>query len=289
MGYIYRLVNNEEMELAKEGKILLRRPFLSEFHSEGKFINFIKDIHNHILKINNNNDNVVNPTKDEISKINKWIESYEKNNKGISEDDLKSNSEIIFTQIMHGYCSYYTKENLFDEKTREKYCKENKSISEYKVGSIRIDEEIIDKKHWHSNNSNSEYERKNQDSECFNGYNAFSHLLDINYIQRYNDYDELLKLFCNEQNLKICFNVLSDKYKPQKEKRILLHLYSFIKNTISTGYPKDEIILKEEIQPIKTQKVFLKAANAAYYSVKNAPNSILLNLGTNAIDYFEFN
>lgn len=124
MGFLYKLVDEKEIEFAKDGLISLSHPIFQFKGSEGKFINFAKRIYD---KYTNNQGKKIKPSPKDLDEIHEWIEVYKSTyGKGWHDEDIISESMIIFCGIMQGFCGYFTTIDLFDKKKLKSYLKKSK-------------------------------------------------------------------------------------------------------------------------------------------------------------------
>ena len=113
MGYLYKLVDKKEIELANEGIISLSHPIFEFKGSEGKFINFAKRVYDKYI----NNGINIKPSQVDLNEIKEWINVYKSTlGEGFRDEDIDSESMIIFCGIMHGFCGYFTIINLFEDR-----------------------------------------------------------------------------------------------------------------------------------------------------------------------------
>ncbi len=235
MGYLYKLIDEQGLENSKNNIITLSHPIFEFKGSEGKIINFAKRIYDRYLERGLN----IEPTEKDLAEIKKWCEIYKTTyGKGFNDWDINSESMIIFCGIMQAFCGYFTTENLFDESIRNSYM--SKGSFKNKKAVIRIDEKSLAHLHWRSINVNGNYEKYYGSSDDYHDFNGFLHLIDISYNANFDDYNELLKIY-NQDELRRSsnwFSILSKDFEWQKEKRLLFLLRSLEPNSSRIGCNK---------------------------------------------------
>ena len=284
MGYLYKLIDKKGFEDSKKGIISLSHPIFEFKGSEGKFINFAKRIYDKYKKNGLN----IEPSETDLKEIKEWCSIYKKTYSEklgeFNDSDIKSESMIIFCGIMQCFCGYFTTENLDDEQTRKNYI--SKSELKDKIAYIKIDENILNHSHWRSKNVDGEYEQFCGFPDDYHDYNGFLHLLTITYSEKYNDYNELLKIYNNDKlrYSSTWFDILPQKYSWQKEKRLLFSLRSFEPNSSRTGC---ETVYKSKKQVSSWEEVvYGKIVDAIHYCI-NGPRFIYLRLNVDDIKCYD--
>ena len=276
MGFLYKLVDEKEIEFAKDGLISLSHPIFQFKGSEGKFINFAKRIYDKYTK----QEKKIKPSPKDLDEIHEWIEVYKSTyGKGWHDEDIISESMIIFCGIMQGFCGYFTTIDLFDKKKLKSYLKKSKGSFKEKIGVLSLDDSIFEHyHHWRTSNLEMAFTPFAGDSNDLQDYNGFTHPTDIVYNTHYDDYNELLKIYNGNEvrHAHNWFNNLSAEYAWQQEKRIIFLVRSLEKNCSRTGcacvynYHK-EIESYEE-------KVYCNIIDAIDYCQKG-PRFVYLNVG----------
>lgn len=278
MGYLYKLVDEIELENAKKSIISLSHPIFEFKGSEGKFINFAKRIYDKYLKKGLN----IKPSKTDLQDIGLWIKIYKKTYcQGFNDYDINSESMIIFCGIMQGFCGYFTTENLRDESIRADYL--SKCDLKNKIAVIEIDEKVFDHSSWRSSNVEGEYVKFFGDPEDLQGFNGFLHPTDIVYSEKFDDYNELLTIYNGDElrHSNTWFNILSKDFEWQKEKRLLFLLRSLELNSSRIGCKK-----VYKINSISWEEVVYSNIVDAIDYCNKGPRFINLKLNPNEINYF---
>ncbi len=112
MAYLYKLIDETELEFAKEGNISLSHPIFEFKGSEGKFINFAKRIYDKYAKQGLG----VTPSQTDINDITDWATIFKSTcSADYTDNDIISDAMIIFCGIIQGFCGYFTTIDLFDK------------------------------------------------------------------------------------------------------------------------------------------------------------------------------
>jgi len=235
MGYIYKLIDEKEKEASKNGMISLSHPIFEFKGSEGEIINFAKRIYDRYKKKGDS----ITPSKTDISEIRKWISTYKETfGPSFNDIDIHSESMIFFCVFMQHFCGYFTSVDLFDGKNLQSFLEKSKLSKKTYV--LRIDDSILENaSHWRTMNLEDPFTLLKKDPNNFQGYNGYTHLIKISYIENYKDYHELLSKYNSDaetlRSSTYWFDNLSKKYEWQQEKRILFNLESFKKNCLTIG------------------------------------------------------
>lgn len=281
MGYLYKLVDEKEIKLAKEGKISLSHPIFEFKGSEGKFINFAKRIYDK-YKVKGLN---IKPSPADLQEIKEWIDLYKSTfGDGFKDEDIVSESMIIFCGIMQGFCGYFTTINLFEKNNLRSFLEKNKLKN--KTSILRLDDSIFKYHHWRTSDLKEAFSPFKGDSNDLQEYNGFTHPIDIIYNAHYDDYKELLKIY-NKDEIRYAhnwFNNLSKEYEWQQEKRIIFLVRSLEKNSFRTGcnrvYNYGKVI--ESYQEL----VYCKLVDAIDYCQKG-PRFVYLNVGKDKLSLYD--
>lgn len=281
MAYLFKLVDKKGLIDARNNIISLSRPIFEFKGSEGKFINFAKRIYDKYSK----KGIKIKPSETDLKDIKDWIEIYKKTyGKGFNDQDINSESMIIFCLIMQSFCGYFTMEDLSDSKTRMEYC--NNSNFEDKIAIIKIDEKIFDHLHWRSTTVEGPYTKFYGSQDDYHDFNGFMHPTKIIYSNNFDDYHELLTIYNNDgvRHSKTWFNILSKEFEWQKEKRLLLTLRSLEPNSARVGCnavytAKKQCITWEEV-------VYGNIVDAIDYCVKG-PQYVYLQLNKDEIEILD--
>ena len=278
MGFLYKLIDNKELKFAKEGKISFSHPIFAFTNSEGNFIKFAKSIYKEYKKHGLD----INPRDEDLNEISKWINIYKTTYGDDFEDqDIISESMIIFCGIMQGYCGYFTTVDLFDKEQLTSYLSKNKLKEKKYV--LKLDESVFENNHWRSSDLNEPFIPCGGDSNDLRGFNGFAHPIDIVYNAKYDNYNELLKIY-NSDELRHAhnwFNNLSQQFEWQKEKRIIFLLRSLEKNSSRIGC--DSVYQCQEKNEDYVKQVYCNIIDAIDYCHKG-PKYIYLNVGINNLE-----
>jgi len=231
MDYIYKLVDARGIEDARKGIISLSRPLFEFKGSEGKIIEFSKSIYKRFLKEKMS----IEPREEDMNEIRKWIKSYRESYGKINNDDLNTDSKIMFCRIMSEYCGYFTSADLDNPNVLKEFLRNNKLHD--KIGYIRIDERVYGHSHWRSIKDDFVFEKCDDTDESLIHLNGFLHSKDVVYSKDYEDYKGILKEYNNDEvRTGFCwFTLISDKFRYQKEKRLVFSLRSLDKNSSTIG------------------------------------------------------
>lgn len=272
MGYLYKLVDKKGLDDAKKNIISLSHPIFEFKGSEGKFINFAKKIYDNYKK----QGLKIEPKPKDLLDIKKWYSIYKKTyGNEFDDQDIKSESMIIFCGIMQGFCGYFTTVDLFDKLIRDNYL--SKCKLKNKIAVIRIDEKVFDHLHWRSTKVEGEYIKYNGSPDDCKDFNGFMHITNIIYNENFDDYNELLKAFNSNEirHASTWFNILSKDFEWQKEKRLIFLLRSLEPNSSRIGC--DVVYKPQNPHSSWEEVVYGKIVDAIDYCVKG-PRYISLKL-----------
>ena len=279
MGFLYKLIDEKELEFAKDGKISFSHPIFEFKGSEGKFINFAKRIHDKYLE----QGLKIKPSSTDIDEIADWIKIYKATyGREFQDKDIISESMIIFCGIMQGYCGYFTTVDLFDKEQLTSYLSKNKLREKKYV--LKLDESVFENNHWRTNDLDEGFIPWGGDSNDLREFNGFTHPIDIVYNANYDDYNELLKIY-NSDELRHAhkwFNNLSQKFEWQKEKRIIFLLRSLEKNSSRIGC--DSVYQCHEKVEDYVKQVYCNIVDAIDYCHKG-PKYIYLKVGLDKLEW----
>ena len=286
MGYLYKLVDKLEMEKARECKLSLSHPIFEFKGSEGKFIHFAHRIYEKYRK--NKKGLSIKPSEKDLQEIEEWIEVFKRTSgTDFRDEDIKSESMIIFCGIMQGFCGYYTTKNLEDKSTLQEYLKLNRDGMKNKIGIIKIDTKIFDDHQWHTEDLKEPFKPSKEDSNNLQGFNGFTHPTQIIYNEKYDDYNELLKIYNGDElrHSQNWFNNLSKEFEWQSENRLIFLLNSLEKGSRTLGCKR----VYKYNKPITSwaELVYCYIVDAIDYCV-NGPSYIYLEVNKNYIDYIPF-
>ena len=271
--FLYKLVDLESMDMAKDGILSFSHPIFQYKGSEGRFINFAKRIYDKYEK----NGLKIKPSDKDLVDIREWITTYKATyGKGFRDVDIISESKIIFCGIMQGFCGYFTTKNLFNERIFLKY--RNIIKTSNKVGVIRIDSSLFQTIHWRTEELCEPFIPFKGNSNDLCGYNGFVHPTKVVYSNNTKSYKKLLSIF-NKNNIRhaeIWFNVLPKEYKWQKEYRIIFLLNSLKKNSSTTG--SDRVYYLDKNNYSWEEIVYCNIVDAIHYC-KKGPSKIFLDIG----------
>lgn len=278
MKYIYKLIDTYELELAQKNIISFSHPIFEFKGSEGKFINFAKNIYDEYIR----KGLKIKPKQKDLIDIKQWYNVYKKTYGNKFNDwDIKSESMIIFCGIMQGFCGCFTTANLFDKSIRDNYL--SKCKLKNKIAVIKINENVFEHLHWRSKKVEGEYVRFDGYPNDCNDFNGFMHPTEIKYSKNYDDYNELLKIYNSNElrNSSTWFNILSDNFEWQKEKRIIFLLKSLEPNSSRTGC---DVVYKPQRPYISWEEVvYGKIVDAIDYCSKG-PRYVSLKLNDGDIE-----
>lgn len=269
MSYIYKLVDEERMEDAKKGIISLSRPLFEFKGSEGKIIEFAKSVDERFKK----DGQQIEPTEKDLIEIAKWIESFRESYGELNDNDLNTDSQIMFCRIMSEYCGYFTSVDLDNPNVLKEFLKNNKLHD--KIGYIGIDESVCEHLHWRSAKDDFMFEKCDDTDDSFIHLNGFLHLKDVVYSKDYENYNGILKEY-NKDEVRtgfFWFMLQSDKFSYQKEKRLLFSVQSLDKNSSTIGC-NSVYQSKNHSKNIET-RIFENIVNALIYS-KHGPEFVKL-------------
>ncbi len=291
MAYLYKLVETRSLEQAKNNIISFTRPFYN-YDYEGNFIKFAKSI-NERFKIEKE---LIKPTKEDLEELTKWKEAFKNHyGKQVSDEDLLSDSKIIFCRLFSFYCGYFTYENLFDEDIRKEYIKNNQHLIknsnnplDNKIAVIRINEDgIINYRYSSKYLGNSEEPFIKSDVK--NKFNGYLKTLSINYSEKYDDYDELFKRYYKVDyfDTKAWIDTLPKSKETEKERRISFSLESL--EPSQTRIACDEKFKPQFLVDSLESKLFKAIIDALLYSNSDkVPDRLYLKLNPRDIDIIEF-
>ena len=271
--YIYKLVDKAEIGFANRGLISLSRPIFEFRGSEGKIISFAQRIYGRYLKQGLS----VKPSKTDLDEIKEWNKVYEETyGRGFRNEDINSESMILFCGIIQSYCGYFTTINLWNKRLLKKYLKRS-NLSE-KIGVIKLDLSLFDNNHWHADGLDSNFVSFVGDVNILSGYNGFSHLLNITYTRHFDNYHYLLKKY-NKDDLRNAlhwFDNVDYSFRWQKEKRIVFSLRSLEKNSSRIGCTN--VYNFKKVYGSFEELVFRNIVDSIDYCSKS-PRFVYLNVG----------
>lgn len=217
MTFLYKLLDETTTELAKKGLISLSRPLFEFQNTEGKIIDFAKEIYKKYKKSGLN----VKPSPTDFNNIKEWIEYY-KSSYGPNwrDEDLKSEIMIFFDTYMQTYCGYFTDINLFDPNKLKSFLEKNKLRN--KISVLRIDSSTLNKiNHWRTNDLNEPFRLFSGASNDYQDYNGFSEIKEVDYNQKFTYPLELLNEYNSKELRTGCmrFICLPTQFDRQNEKR----------------------------------------------------------------------
>ncbi len=282
MGWLFKLVDEKGLKNAKKNIISFSRPIFEFVGSEGEIVRFAKRIYRKYEKKGLR----VEPSKKDLKDIKKWCEIYIKthNNKVLDEEDIITETKVIFCAMMQSFCGYFTNEDLSMETKMIKYISKFKSKD--KIAIIKVDEKVFDHRQWRSNNVEGNYTRFYGKPDDYNDFSGFMRVLEIKYRKSFDDQGKLLTIFNKKKkrSLSNFFNILSKKFKWQKKKRILFVLSSFQPNCLRIGCNKVYRLEKESIS--LEEKVYENLVDAIHYCV-NGPRYVYLQLNAGELEIIE--
>jgi hypothetical protein len=277
---IFKLVDQTELNYAKQGKISFSRPIFSFKGSEGSFIKFAKKIYDRYQKKKLN----ILPTTADLAEIKKWVDAFRATNNKEDIWGISSEFSIISCAIMGGFCGYFTNENLDNPIKLKRYLKKN--ALKNKIAYISIDETVYSHRAWGSNNGGFVFCPCNDD-DCNYRYKGYLHPEDAIYSDKYDDYLELLKIYNNdlERSAKTWFIFLSDFYQWQNEKRLIFLLESL--------EPNEKRLACDSVYQMRKQPksiedlLFENIVNAIAYA-SNGPSFLYLSVDPKCLTIHEF-
>lgn len=282
MGYFYKLVDKGRMEDAKKGIISLSRPLFEFKGSEGKIIEFAKSINERFKK----DGRQIEPTKKDNTVITKWIKAYRESYGKINNDDLNTDSKIMFCRIMSEYCGYFTSADLDNPNVLKEFLRNNKLHD--KIGYIRIDERVYGHSHWRSIKDDFVFEKCDDTDESLIHLNGFLHSKDVVYSKDYEDYKGILKEYNKDEvRTGFCwFTLQSDKFSYQKENRFVFSLQSLNKNSSTIGC-ESVYQSKDHNKNTIEIRIFENIVNALIYS-EHGPKFVKLKFNPQDVLIKEF-
>lgn len=192
MGYIYKLVDEIELNNAKKNIISFSRPIFEFMGSEGNILNFVK----RISKKYNDKEKRLNikPSAKDLGEIVNWVKIFnETYGDDLNDSDIITDSEIMFCLYMQTYCGYFTNVNLFNEDDRREFL--SKSRLKKKIAVIRIDEERLNHLHWQSKKVEGPFIKFYGSDDSISNFNCYLHIFNVEYSQNFKDYETLLKRY----------------------------------------------------------------------------------------------
>ena len=229
MGYIYKLVDENELNNAKKNIISFSRPIFEFMGSEGNILNFVK----RISKKYNDKEKRLNikPSAKDLDEIVNWMKIFKETyGDDLNDLDMITDSKIMFCLYMQTYCGYFTNVNLFNENVRREFL--SKSRLKKKIAVIRIDEEKLNHLHWQSKKVEGPFIKFYGSDDSISDFNCYLHIFNVEYSQNFKDYETLLKRYnANVRYIHTWFDLLSKEYDWQNEKRLIITLNSFEINT----------------------------------------------------------
>ncbi len=271
MGYLYKLIDKKALNDAKDGKIALSRPIFSFQGSEGRIIDFAKDIKNRYC------DKMPTMKSKDEKEIEKWIDAFKKSYpEKINDYDLITEAQIIFHGILSAYCGYFTTSNLDDPATRKEYIEKNYGLKD-KIAYIKIDERILrPQSHWRSSENEFVYQIFNANNNDLFGRNGFLHPIDVEYIDDSKDYYTHLKRFNNAKfrDAHYWFTLIDKKYEDQKEKRLVFLPMSLEPHSCTIAVPAKYPLQGDSI----VEKIFTIIVNTIDYCITKGEQFIYLKL-----------
>lgn len=278
MGFIYKFVDEKEIEFANRGIISLSHPIFEFKGSEGEFISFAKRIYDKYEK----QAEKIKPSQTDLKEIKEWIEAYKSTyGRGWSDEHIISESMIIFCGIMQGFCGYFTTIDLSDSKNLKSYLQKSKFKN--KIGIIRLDDSVFEQHHhWRTNDLGKAFQPFDGAPNDLREYNGFTHPTKIIYTEHYDDYNELLRIYNGDKvrHASNWFNNLPKKYEWQHERRIIFLVRSLEKNSSRTGC--DHVYRYHKKPESYEEIVYCKIVDAIDYYQKG-PRFIYLNVGTDKL------
>lgn len=282
MGYIYKLIDEQALLDAREGKISLSRPIFEFKGSEGNIVNFAKGI----IKRFSETETYDFTTKDR-EEIVKWLDAFRKSySTDIEDEDIITEACIIFYGILSAYCGYFTKTNLSNSVIRKEFINSNPGLHN-KVGYIKIDESFLpSQSHWRSLSDNYVYERFNGDVDDLSENNGFLHPIDVEYIDNSKDYYTHLRKFNNSdfREAHLWFTLIDNKYCNQNEKRLVFLLRSLKPNSCRIAAPSKYNLKTDSID----EKIFGVMVDTIDYCLNEGKEFIYLKLDKKNIEIKEF-
>lgn len=279
MGFLYKLIDEKELGFAKDGKISFSHPIFAFTNSEGNFIKFAKSIYKEYIK----QGLQVKPRDEDLKEITEWINTYKATyGDDFKDQDIISESMIIFCGIMQGYCGYFTTIDLFDKEELTSYLTKNKLKDKEYV--LKLDESVFVNNHWRTSNLDEPFKPFYGNSDDLKDFNGFSHPIDIVYNANYDEYKELLKIYNSDElrHTHNWFNNLSQEFEWQKEKRIIFLLRSLEKNSSRIGC--DRVYQYHEKNEDYVKQVYCNIIDAIDYCHKG-PRYISLKVGLDKLEW----
>lgn len=286
MGYLYKLISEDEIDRSNKGIISLSHPIFEFKGSEGKIINFAKRIYDKYLDKNLN----VQPSEKDLAEIEEWVNIYKTTyGSKFRDEDINSESMILFCGIMQGFCGYFTKIDLSNSSNLSNFMEKSKLRDKKYI--LSLNDSVFIHHHWKTDNLDNAFLPFEEDPLNLSGYNGFTHPTDIVYSQHYDSYDELLQIYNGDElrNSHNWFNNLSKDFEWQKEKRIIFLLNSLEKNSSRIGcssvYNYSHPISKYSEQ---VYQVYCNIVDAIDYCNKG-PKYVYLDVGTENIKIYNIN
>lgn len=273
MGYIYKLIDEKEIQYAKNGMISLSHPIFEFKGTEGKFINFAKRIYDRYLK----RGLKIKPTDADIQEITQWSNIFKATYPTKVEDkDIISEAMIVFCGIVQGFCGYFSKINLFDKEQLSCFWEKNKLKDKKYV--LELDDSVFENRHWRTEDLNKPFTPFHGDSKDIYDFNGFTHPTDIVYNANYDDYNELLKIYNGDEvrSSHNWFNNLSKEFEWQKEERIIFLLQSLEKNCVRIGC--DHVYHDDSGTNSSAETIYRNIVDAIDYCHKG-PRYVYLKVG----------
>ena len=275
--YIYKLVDEKEKEFARSGLISLSRPIFEFKGSEGKVVNFVKRINEKYRRYGLK----ITPSQKDLDELREWNRIYKDTyGKGFEDQDIFSESMIMFCGIMQAYCGYFTKTNLFNKRNLKCYLKKN--CLKNKIGVIRFDYSEFVCTRWKTDDIQLPFSVFVGDQYDMRGFDGCTHFIDISYTKKFHDYSYLLSQYNKNDVRKIStwFDNIDSKYEWQNEKRIILLLESLKMNSRTRGSP----CVYSYSKSAKTfeESVYENVVNALHYC-KTSPDYIYLNVNKSIV------
>ena len=280
MGYLYKLIDATELEFAKKGSISLSHPIFEFKGSEGKFINFAKRIYDKYAK----QGLEVTPSQTDIQDITDWVTIFKSTcSVDYTDNDIISDAMIIFCGIIQGFCGYFTTIDLFDKEHLISYLEKCRLSNKKYV--LKLDETVFQNHHWRTENLDTPFIPFHGDPNDWLYYNGFTHPTDIVYIENYDNYNELLKIYNSDyvRSSHNWFNNLSKEFEWQREKRIIFLLRSLDGN--GSRIACTDVYGGQERATTCAEAVYNRMVDAIDYCKNKSPRYIYLNVGVKNLEW----
>ncbi len=139
--------------------------------------------------------------------------------------------------------------------------------------------------HWRTKNLNTPFIPFHGDPNDWLYYNGFTHPTDIVYIEKYDNYNELLKIYNSDyvRSSYNWFNNLSKEFEWQKEKRIIFLLRSLDGN--GSRIACTDVYGGQERTATCEEAVYNRMVDAIDYCKNKSPRYIYLNVGFKSLEW----